>query len=293
MVKNWVMLGDEAFKDDESPMGTIRLKKDEMDNWAEHALEQLRKAAKSSKVQEMVKGKKVIVFDALFYKKVKVDEDMKKRLIESATAMFDGIVTGLFTYKTSTHRGDNMIFVDFYMSKDEAKKFSFCDDVPTLPVQDINGEWKEIDYRKIKAKFVGDHCQVTLDQNTYQFDETLKIPYSNNVECTPDLDWEITYLIKSSWVWLRVNSDNTVSIISDEDVILSSLSIGSSIDLRKSLEDIKAEISRVEKFYISHASYYRCRDFLKFVDSEIVEKYAELYEYYNPKKRTWGPIFDS
>ena len=72
MVKNWIILGDEAFDGSDS-YGRIGITKEQQSNWQNIVMEQLNASIqKSYRVREMIENSNVIQIDFHFFVKPKV-----------------------------------------------------------------------------------------------------------------------------------------------------------------------------------------------------------------------------
>lgn len=77
MVKNWLILGDEAFDSDDSPMGLMRFSLEQMKDWQDIAWKQFADIFNNNeRVWNMVFNCNMISISGLFYKKsgVKLDQ---------------------------------------------------------------------------------------------------------------------------------------------------------------------------------------------------------------------------
>ena len=76
MVKNWIILGDEAFEGSDSTWGLIKLSKKQQSDWQRIVMEQLNSAIeKSAKVREMIDNNKYLTVSFGFFEKPKVTEE--------------------------------------------------------------------------------------------------------------------------------------------------------------------------------------------------------------------------
>ena len=126
MVKNWILLGDEAF--DSDVMGFAYLKDDEMPNWQEVVLEKIRSAKKSQKLLEHVKENPYISVGALFYKGWKITDEIFNQFVEDVCVEFGDVKPVLCNLDQSNKRSPNVIIINFYrgsifeeLSKDGTK----------------------------------------------------------------------------------------------------------------------------------------------------------------------------
>ena len=76
MVKNWIILGDEAFDGSDWTWGLIKLSKKQQRDWQHIVMEQLNSAIeKSAKVREMIDNNNVLTIKFDFFEKPKVTEE--------------------------------------------------------------------------------------------------------------------------------------------------------------------------------------------------------------------------
>ena len=84
MVKNWLILGDEAFNSNDTPLGIFKFTLEEMKDWQNIALKQFVNIVNNNeKVKRMVFGSNYISLSGLFYKKSGIILDCKKRSIST------------------------------------------------------------------------------------------------------------------------------------------------------------------------------------------------------------------
>ena len=113
MIKNWITLGDAAFDSDEMPIGVVHINEEDVDHWADITIEQLYKAARSPKVQQMASQADRISFDLLLYKGALLNKLIRKKLTDAVSAIFNNVRLGTFSVRTSQRTQDNMVFVSF------------------------------------------------------------------------------------------------------------------------------------------------------------------------------------
>ena len=114
MVKNWLILGDEAFDSDDFPMGIMHFSLEEMKDWQNIAWKQFADIFNNNKrVRNMVYNCNLIDISGLFYKKAGV---MLEHLKEFAKAIADecnNIEYGHTDIDFDTRKDTNMLFITF------------------------------------------------------------------------------------------------------------------------------------------------------------------------------------
>ena len=111
MVKNWILLGDEAFEGSESTWGRIELSQEQQSNWQNIVMEQLNSAIeKSAKVREMIDNSNFIELDFYFFEKPKVTEKEVDAFIKLLEERFKD---KRVSYKVSFNREFSWVCIDF------------------------------------------------------------------------------------------------------------------------------------------------------------------------------------
>ena len=114
MVKNWLILGDEAFNSDDSPMGIMRFSLEQMNDWENIAWKQFADIFNNNKrVRNMVYDSNVISISGLFYKKAGVILDHLKEFARTIAYEFDNIEYGWSDIDYDTRKDTNMLFITF------------------------------------------------------------------------------------------------------------------------------------------------------------------------------------
>ena len=166
MVKNWIILGDEAFEGSESTWGRIELSKEQQSNWQNIVMEQLNSAIeKSAKVREMIDNSNFIEFDFYFFVKPKVTEEEVAEFMKPLEERFKD---KRVSYKVSFNREFSWVCIDFMNvniqpeeDESEVEEKNCIDEngnpMPkrygvTVSFRDHAGEWTEYDYRDVKGK---------------------------------------------------------------------------------------------------------------------------------------------
>ena len=116
MVKNWLILGDEAFDSDDFPMGIMHFSLEEMRDWQDIAWKQFANIVNNNeKVKRMVFGSNFISISGLFYKKAGVILEHLKEFARAIADECDNIEYGRTDIDYDTRKDTNMLFVSFLM----------------------------------------------------------------------------------------------------------------------------------------------------------------------------------
>ena len=111
MVKNWFLLGDEAFEGSDFVWGRIELSKEQQKNWQGIVMEQLNSAIeKSAKVREMIENSNFIDCDFNFFEKPKVTKEDVAEFIKPLEERFKD---KKIVYNVSYNREICWVSIDF------------------------------------------------------------------------------------------------------------------------------------------------------------------------------------
>ncbi|MBP5197387.1 MAG: hypothetical protein J6035_08315 [Bacteroidaceae bacterium] len=111
IVKNWILLGDEAFEGSDFVWGRIELSKEQQKNWQSIVMEQLNSAIeKSAKVREMIEKSNFIDCDFHFFEKPKV---AKEEVAEFMKPLEERFKDKRIVYNVSYNRELSWVFIDF------------------------------------------------------------------------------------------------------------------------------------------------------------------------------------
>ena len=141
MVKNWLILGDDAFDSDDSPMGIIHFSLDEMKDWQSLAWKQFADIFNNNeRVRNMVFNCNMISISGLFYKKSGVILDHLKEFARAIADECDNIEYGRTDIDYDTRKNTNMLFVSFHlydpdMAKTKAMRFNYIMGDCMMPIQ--------------------------------------------------------------------------------------------------------------------------------------------------------------
>ena len=230
MVKNWILLGDEAFEGSESTWGRIELSKEQQSNWQNIVMEQLDCAIeKSAKVREMIDNSNFIELDFYFFEKPKVKEEEVDAFIELLEERFKD--KQVF-HRVSFNREFSWVFIDFmnvnFQAEEEKPEEDekICIDENgnpmskrnslTVSLRDLAGEWTEYEYRDVKGKVEKDgQYKIILKGKEYNL-EGIKHP---NDDYDEYISRELTTILKSSFLYFVEVDQSTIIAMPDENYI--------------------------------------------------------------------------
>ena len=244
MVKNWIILGDEAFEDSDFVWGRIELSRMQQKDWQSIVMEQLNSAIeKSAKVREMIDNSNIIECDFDFFEKPKVTEE---EVAEFMKPLEDRFKDKTVFYKVSYNREFSWVFIDFMnvnIHPEEEEKICIDEngnpmpnrDSMTVSVRNLAGEWTEYEYRDVKGKVEkDDQYKIILKGKEYKL-EGIKHPNESNYYHylmddednlrTEDFmrdnysSRELTTALKSSFLYFAEVDQNTIIAMPDENYI--------------------------------------------------------------------------
>ena len=250
MIKNWIILGDEAFEGSNSAWGRIELSKEQQSNWQNIVMKQLNSAIeKSAKVREMIDKSNIIEFDFYFFEKPKVTEDEVAAFMKLLQNRFGD--KRIF-YEVSSNREFSWVIIDFmnvkFQTEEEEVEEFFCidengnpmpnsNDMP-VSVRNLAGEWTEYDYPDVKGKVENDgHYKLILKGREYDL-KGIRNPYDDTEDFFSSR--ELTSAIKNTNVYFAEVDQNRVIAIY-------------TIDIKLAIYDMEFEITidrnRWEEYY--------------------------------------------
>ena len=230
MVKNWILLGDEAFEGSESTWGRIELSKEQQSNWQNIVMEQLDCAIeKSAKVRDMIDNSNFIELDFYFFEKPKVKEEEVDAFIELLEERFKD--KQVF-HRVSFNREFSWVFIDFmnvnFQAEEEKPEEDekICIDENgnpmskrnslTVSLRDLAGEWTEYEYRDVKGKVEKDgQYKIILKGKEYNL-EGIKHP---NDDYDEYISRDLTTILKSSFLYFVEVDQSTIIAMPDENYI--------------------------------------------------------------------------
>lgn len=287
MVKNWILLGDEAFEGSESTWGRIELTKEQQKDWQSIVMEQLNSAIeKSAKVREMIDKSNIIECDFYFFVKPKVTEEEVAEFMKPLEERFKD---KRVSYKVSFNREFSWVVIDFMNvniqpEEDESEvEEKICIDengnpMPnsngmTVSVRNLAGEWTEYEYRDVMGKVEkDDQYKIILKGKEYKL-EGIKHP---NEDYDDYISRELTTILKSRFLYFVEINQNTIIAMPDENYIKEHIEW-----IEKTFENVikNREISEESIF---NPSVYLVQDFclnvLDLIESKEAKKNVEQWE---------------
>ena len=323
MVKNWILLGDEAFEGSESTWGRIELSKEQQSNWQNIVMEQLNRAIeKSAKVREMIDNSNFIELDFYFFEKPKVKEEEVDAFIELLEERFKD--KQVF-HRVSFNREFSWVFIDFMNvnlqtgEADPEVEEKICIDengnpMPkrygvTVSVRNLAGEWTEYEYRDVKGKVEkDDQYKIILKGKEYKL-EGIKHPNESNyyhylIDDEDNLrtedfmrdnysSRELTTALKSSFLYFAEVDQNTIIAMPDENYIKEY------IERKRECFENAIKNGKMSGLIIVDRSAYRVLDFclnvLDLIESKEAKTIVEQWErnQYEDGKRAIQEILNS
>ena len=141
MVKNWMILGDQAFDGDENPLGIIRFTLEEMKDWQSIAWKQFANVVNNNEiVKRMVFGCNRISLSGLFYKKSEVVLEHLNDFARAIANECDNLEYGDAEIEYDTRKDTNMLFISFFYYDPETidtapLDFNFIQGNTIIPIQ--------------------------------------------------------------------------------------------------------------------------------------------------------------
>lgn len=230
MIKNWILLGDEAFEGSGSTWGRIELSKEQQSNWQNIVMEQLNRAIeKSAKAREMIDNSNIIEFDFYFFEKSKVAEEEVAEFMKLFEKRFGD--KRVF-YKVSSNREFSWVIIDFmnvkFQTEEDAPKIEEKNcidengnsmpkmDGVTVSLRDLTGGWIEYDYRDVKGKVEKDgQYKIILKGKEYDLEGIKHL----NDDYDDYTSRELTTILKSSFLYFVEVNQNTIIAMPDENYI--------------------------------------------------------------------------
>jgi len=255
MYKNWLVLGDEAFTANSTPIGGITIAKGEVSKWREIAIKKLESRPDCPKLKEFIVDNPYLYILATFPAKAGVTNEDLQEFFHEATAIL-GCKPGFFSLDVAKSNCDGYLWLDFtsiaadVQSEVEINHTSYGD----VHLHMLNGGWLHCDYQDIRLN--NKEGTYFVDFNGRKF-----ILQWNH----PDLGIRrMTKLIKHHFVYLQQMDDGHVSIVSNEDVVKETLMVYMG----------REDMSLSYIFYCLR-NIHQAEDYLDYIPSEIL---TPMYE---------------
>ena len=287
MVKNWIILGDEAFEDSEMVWGRVEFSRNQQKNWQSILMDQFNNAIeKSVKVREMINNSNFVDFDFNFFVKPKVTDEEVAEFMKPLEERFKDKTV---FYKVSFNREFSWVFINFMNANfqtDEEKpevdeNISIDENGNPMPkrtgmtvsLRDYAGDWTEYDYRDVRGKVEKDgQYKIILKGREYGL-VGIKNPYDDNNEFTSR---ELTTALKSSFLYFAEVDQNTIIAMPDENYIKEY------IERKRECFENAIKNGKMSGLIIVDRSAYRVLDFclnvLDLIESKEAKTIVEQWE---------------
>lgn len=116
MVKNWMMLGDDAFDSNHEPIGVIELSPKELDNWQNIAWKRLADVVNNNeKVRNQVFSSNFLYLGATFSKSSGVTNEDIDNFADKLYQNTDDLEYCMVDFRADPHTNDGMLVLAFRM----------------------------------------------------------------------------------------------------------------------------------------------------------------------------------
>ena len=145
MVKNWLILGDEAFNSNDTPLGIFKFTLEEMKDWQSIAWKQFANVVNNNEiVKRMVFGCNRISLSGLFYKKSRVVLEHLNDFARAIASECDNLEYGDAEIEYDTRKDTNVLFISFFnydpeTINTEPLDFIFIQGDKIIPIQVNSG----------------------------------------------------------------------------------------------------------------------------------------------------------
>lgn len=120
MVKNWMMLGDEAFDSNHDPIGVIELSPEELGNWQNIAWKRLADVVNNNeKVRNLVFSSNCMYFGAVFSKSSGVTKENVDDFADSLFQNIDDLEYYTVDFSVNPRTDDGTLILAFGMLDEE------------------------------------------------------------------------------------------------------------------------------------------------------------------------------
>lgn len=123
MIKNWIILGDEAFNSKHEPVGVIELASEELDNWQEIAWRRFADIVNNNeKVREMVFSNNYFYLGAVFSKNSGVTKEDVDEFADHIYQNIDDLEYCTVDFTVNPRTDDGTLILSFGMYDEEKLK---------------------------------------------------------------------------------------------------------------------------------------------------------------------------
>lgn len=120
MIKNWMMLGDEAFNSKHEPVGVIELSPEELNNWQEIAWRRFANIVNNNeKVREMVFNSNYFYLGAVFSKRSGVTKEDVDEFADALYQNIDDLEYYTVDFSVNPRTDDGTLILSFGMYDEE------------------------------------------------------------------------------------------------------------------------------------------------------------------------------
>lgn len=316
MVKNWIILGDEAFEGSDWTWGLIKLSKKQQSDWQRIVMEQLNSAIeKSAKVREMIDNSKYLTVSFDFFEKPKVTEEDVVGFMKSIEERFKDKTV---YYTISYNREICWISIDFtnehfQLEGEEPTEDVHLDEngnpIPTRYMgclfRNLAGEWTEYEYRDVKGKigqdgqlkiimkgkeynlegikhrYDGSFYRNLIHQKEKEFSAEELLTYKRVLEYNSKA---LTSALKNVCLYFVETGQQTVKAMPDENYIREEIDRKRKWEeetIKKAIANDEITQERIEAYrviYDIRYAYNFCMDVLDIVESKEARRYLAICE---------------
>jgi hypothetical protein len=120
MIKNWMILGDEAFNSKHEPVGVIELSPEELDNWQDVAWRRFANIVNNNeKVREMVFNSNYFYLGAVFSKRSGVTKEDVDEFADALYQNIDDLEYYTVDFSVNPRTDDGTLILSFGMYDEE------------------------------------------------------------------------------------------------------------------------------------------------------------------------------
>lgn len=304
MVKNWMILGDDAFTANDGCWGNIDLSRKQMKNWQSIVLEQFNSAVeKSEKVRELIAKSKSLAIQFGFFSGSEVTKEHVEQFVQSMKERYgDKDIIYFLDYNREIsyvcfHFTENRIFSE---PEQEETTVVYVDErgmpmpdkyYAEILYRDFDGEWKKYEYKDLKGKVLPDGSyKIQLGDKEYEFNiKSIKPkndPYQGKMCETYSFDSrKFTKMIKSRWLYFVEVSPNVVEAKPHESYIKEKISDAMKTEgefirhlfNRDVMNPLEEDFKGIQELYYVNYAFTLCEEILNLVESKEARQYVSKY----------------